>query len=267
MKRHTRPYGCTHPQCYVRHGSRSDWLRHEKGQHHIPETWLCNIPDLDAGGRLCNTWFRRGRDLKIHLVSEHGLDTHDVNHDLIEAMRLGADARDRFWCGFCVAVVPTTTGGGGAPTHRDPLDLRCAHIGDHFDKDDRNIDDWVCVEAQKAKRTITPEERRRAREGRAVFDPLLLPSGVAASPIQASSSADTFTGLTTEDRALFSTGFPLALAGYDDCDPLVDVDALAAPAGITSSAALMDGIAMTMSMDGVAMTEMMEISSMSYVDP
>lgn len=129
MKRHTRPYVCTFPSCTSRHGSRSDWKRHEETQHVIQESWLCTarLPD----GSKCFTNFTSELALRNHLDVGHKIPALQITTQLCEGMHLGEEAAGRFWCGFCQDIV-----GQESQSGYDPKEMRMQHIGDHYDKDD-----------------------------------------------------------------------------------------------------------------------------------
>lgn len=158
MKRHTRPYGCTMPGCYVRHGSRSDWKRHEMKAHAIHESWKCTLARLN--GNLCHANFSSEDKLRAHL------DKHDLMSvgrsvvELAEEMHLGREGHGRFWCGFCNAIVAVDHSSGG----KHPRELRFEHIGDHFDKEDRRISDYLCPQMQKRHGDLTKAEKSKAKD-------------------------------------------------------------------------------------------------------
>jgi len=129
MKRHTRPYVCTFPSCTSRHGSRSDWKRHEETQHVIQESWLCTARSPD--GSKCFTNFASEHALRNHLAAAHRVATSQITSQLCEGMHLGEEAVGRFWCGFCQGVIMQDPNSG-----YDPKEMRMQHVGDHYDKDD-----------------------------------------------------------------------------------------------------------------------------------
>lgn len=127
MKRHTRPYACTFPSCPSRHGSRSDWKRHEETQHVIQESWLCTARSPD--GSKCFTNLASERALRQHLDITHRVPTLQITSKVCEDMHLGEEGAGRFWCGFCQDIVRQEPG-------HDPKDMRMQHVGDHYDKDE-----------------------------------------------------------------------------------------------------------------------------------
>ena len=65
----------------------------------------------------------------------------------------------------------------------DAFEERAKHIGDHYDKNDSKIDDWVCVEENRPKGQIAPQDRQKAEqrsgvEGTAEEDSDLGESGI-----------------------------------------------------------------------------------------
>ena len=128
MKRHVRPYACTFPSCTSRHGSRSDWKRHEEIQHVIQESWLCTARLSD--GSKCFTNFTSESALRNHLAVAHRIPTLQITSQLCEGMHLGKEAVGRFWCGFCQDIVSQEPQSG-----YDPKEIRMQHIGDHYDKE------------------------------------------------------------------------------------------------------------------------------------
>ncbi|KAF7190009.1 Transcriptional regulator CRZ1 [Pseudocercospora fuligena] len=164
MKRHTRPYGCTFPNCAKKFGSRNDWKRHESGQHFLEEMWKCGRARKHDGGTcLRRPWFTKDQMIRHLKGPEHKMSNeHEIEQEC-DKYHLGREGHVHFWCGFCKILItqPEYT--------TNAWENRFKHIGDHFDHDKWNIDDWVCVEENKAKKLITPqdekESRRRARNG------------------------------------------------------------------------------------------------------
>lgn len=164
MKRHTRPYGCTWPSCAKKFGSRNDWKRHESGQHFLEEMWKCGRARKNDGGTcLRRPWFSKDQMIRHLKGPEHQmLNQHEIEQEC-DKYHLGREGHVHFWCGFCKKLI-------AQPEYTtNAWENRFKHIGDHFDHDQFNIDDWVCVEENKAKKLITPqdekESRRRARNG------------------------------------------------------------------------------------------------------
>ncbi|KAK5127094.1 hypothetical protein LTR85_008454 [Meristemomyces frigidus] len=170
MKRHSRPYGCTFPNCWKRFGSRNDWKRHENSQHFLQEMWRCDIQI--SPGRKCgkllyhksifHAHFRRKHaDLLKQQMPVSGPSASIEEQQLEQkanSVHLGREGNIRFWCGFCNELVPQREG-----TH-NAWEQRFNHIGDHFDKDHLHIDSWICIEENKQKGLISKDERKKAKQ-------------------------------------------------------------------------------------------------------
>jgi hypothetical protein len=128
MKRHTRPYICTFPGCSTRHGSRSDWKRHEETQHPLRESWKCTAHKLD--GTTCLADFTSENELQDHLLIAHGMSETEVTRGFCENMHLGENGVGRFWCVFCQEIVRQEV-----RSSCDSREMRMQHVGDHFDRD------------------------------------------------------------------------------------------------------------------------------------
>ena len=199
MKRHTRPYGCTFQRCRKRFGSRNDWKRHENSQHFIQEIWVCTLPKGED--EECRRVLPNKPRLQKHLRVDHALSTDEANEERCDSMRLGRDGHHRFWCGFCERAIEQQRENQGA------WDVRFKHIGDHFDKDDCHIDNWLCLDENKKKGLITPEDRKNAKRRMRMpvlmdddeselddFDPLegqTVPDTRKTAPVYAQPSHDT----------------------------------------------------------------------------
>lgn len=160
QKRHSRPYGCTFPSCFKRFGSRNDWKRHENSQHLILEQWRCQVPNHD--GSACARLFAKKFDMAAHLDSRHGNEGYHHDQPMhsvaIKQAHLGHEGHHQFWCGFCNTLIPQH-----GDVHTANWDNRFQHIGDHFDKDKRTIDDWVDIEQNLKKRLlIRPKSAKRS---------------------------------------------------------------------------------------------------------
>lgn len=143
LKRHQKPYGCTFPGCDREFGSRYDWRRHERSKHALKEMWRCELADND--GNTCGELYQDEELFIDHLHAEHELEPGDpVTTRYLQEMAFGGERHFRIWCGFCNAVVtpdePRPAGGArGWESHS-------SHVGDHFDKDKRHVDEWICIE-------------------------------------------------------------------------------------------------------------------------
>ncbi|KXT07414.1 hypothetical protein AC578_418 [Pseudocercospora eumusae] len=164
MKRHTRPYGCTWPNCAKKFGSRNDWKRHESSQHFLEEMWKCGrAREPDGGICLRRPWFTKDQMIRHLQGPEHNMSNqHDIEQEC-DRFHLGREGHVHFWCGFCKTLI-------AQPEYTtNAWEKRFKHIGDHFDHDKCNIDDWVCVRENKAKKLIPPRvekgSRRRVRNG------------------------------------------------------------------------------------------------------
>lgn len=143
IKRHTRPYVCTFTSCDSSHGSRSDWKRHEETQHVLQESWLCTarLPD----GSKCLANFTSEHAFQSHLVVAHNVPVLQATSQLCEDMHLGEAGAGRFWCGFCQDIVRQDLQSGHGPT-----EMRMQHVGDHYDKDDCSIVNYVFLPSPHA---------------------------------------------------------------------------------------------------------------------
>lgn len=156
MKRHTRPYGCTFAWCNKRFGSRNDWKRHENSQHLQSELWRCDFPHATLPGAKCGKIRYDEPAFRNHLARRHALSDASKLSETAYDMRIGRHAHSRFWCGFCNTLIRQDE------DLHDAWNARFKHIGDHFDKD-ANIDEWVCLEANKANKYITEKDRKRQK--------------------------------------------------------------------------------------------------------
>lgn len=123
MKRHTRPYGCTFPNCTKTFGSKNDWRRHETSQHYQHETWRC---DEKTNGASCTKVFFSADMVRNHLTKVHNVTDLDAIERKIDARRMGASNQGRFWCGFCEKILDLDRKGVDAWTER------FNHIDAHF---------------------------------------------------------------------------------------------------------------------------------------
>ncbi|KAL9085372.1 MAG: hypothetical protein Q9165_007663 [Trypethelium subeluteriae] len=142
MKRHTRPYGCTFPRCKKKFGSKNDWKRHENSQHFQQETYRCRWRD-NSGNECCQVFYEKDI-FRSHLLKSHNC-TDDQANDECRDRHIGRNGQGRFWCGFCRDVIKLDHRG------REAWDERFKHIGDHFNKENANIQDWLCLETNKLK--------------------------------------------------------------------------------------------------------------------
>lgn len=164
MKRHTRPYGCTFPKCSKTFGSRNDWKRHENSQHFQEEMWRCDLEPCVS--RSPARLFYDKNEFAKHLKGiRHGMSS--INETQLEQnlqrRHIGREGNKHFWCGFCTRLMSTEE-----LHQQDPSlgvwDLRFKHVGDHFDKDGKHINGWLCVEMNKLKKDISKQDRQQARK-------------------------------------------------------------------------------------------------------
>jgi len=135
VKRHTRPYGCTFRGCRKIFGSKNDWKRHENSQHFQLEMWRCRQNGLH--GKDCAKIFYRRESFQNHLEKAHQLSNEQKIKQEITHQRIGRNRQSRFWCGFCREIIDLTKRG------LEAWDERFTHIGDHFNKEKKNISEWV----------------------------------------------------------------------------------------------------------------------------
>lgn len=147
VKRHQRPYGCTFPKCHRKFGAKSDWKRHESGQHFQQEAFRCDHP---VSGAKCGQHYFRQAQFQKHLQLQHKITSKDVLDDIFERCRIGRNCQGSFWCGFCDAIKILKH------KENDAWGERFDHIADHIEKDTpkKNIDDWICVEENLTKKKL-----------------------------------------------------------------------------------------------------------------
>lgn len=143
MKRHTKPYGCTYPNCHKRFGAKSDWKRHENSQHFQMEAFRCQR--AEALQTHCGELFHRVELFKQHMTHEHKVVDDVIIREEVKTSRIGKNYQGQFWCGFCQTIVKLKKKRNAA------WDERFDHIDAHFNKEKRGIDQWLCVEARKTK--------------------------------------------------------------------------------------------------------------------
>ena len=152
-KRHTRPYGCTYPQCHKTFGAKSDWKRHETSQHFQLESFRCRErkPSTDA---VCGALFYRPKQFECHLIEEHKITDRRQIEGGLEECKIGSNNQFQFWCGFCQRLIKLRK------ERNEAWDERFDHIDGHFSKEGKKIEEWSCVETQKTK----GEEGEQLRE-------------------------------------------------------------------------------------------------------
>lgn len=124
LKRHSKPYGCTFPNCRKVFGSKNDWKRHESIQHYQLETWNCDHPkpnSTEVCGKVCH----RRESFRNHLTKEHAISDSTAIEEKLDCCRKGRHCDVKFWCGFCVEIIEITEA-------ENAWAKRCDHIDDHF---------------------------------------------------------------------------------------------------------------------------------------
>ncbi|KAI4708939.1 hypothetical protein J4E89_006341 [Alternaria sp. Ai002NY15] len=152
IKRHNRPYGCTYPKCHKRFGAKSDWKRHENSQHFQQEAFRCG-QELQTG-QVCGVHLYREGAFKNHLEREHKMAC-EVAQESVNLRRIGKNCQGTFWCGLCKDIVQLKERRNAA------WDERFDHIARHFEKERRNIDDWICAEENRPKKELLEEKKKR----------------------------------------------------------------------------------------------------------
>ncbi len=154
LKRHEKPYACTHANCEKKFGSKNDWKRHEGGLHIQLEFWLCGEKAKDKPcGHIC----QRRETFHKHL-QEHGLTASAIDKKCTE-YRIGRNFESRYWCGFCRETIKFTKNGELAVSERFD------HIDAHFTGKDggqrRDIKEWKYIEMEPFEtfQTILPDTR------------------------------------------------------------------------------------------------------------
>nr|POF26225.1 hypothetical protein CFP56_22373 [Quercus suber] len=143
--------------------TRNDWNRHEYTQHAKVEMWRCRLPR--RGQKTCGKVCYTVDDMRTHLKSpEHTQTLLAGPDDECEAAYIGAYGRVNFWCGFCDALIPTSS-------KEDLMGwaMRSKHIGDHYDKDCRKIEDWVCGKENRPKRCVVQRGKVVKQDSKMAF--------------------------------------------------------------------------------------------------
>ncbi|QSS65633.1 C2H2 zinc finger domain-containing protein [Histoplasma capsulatum] len=160
-KRHSRPYGCTHPRCFKSFGSKNDWKRHENTQHFQLRCWRCPVmhttrnnvasrdetlmerpdredfpPAIPLRRTDCARLFDRKDKFYQHLRSEHLLDDQQTKQTA-RHNEIGRNGQFQFWCGFCCKLIQLRKEG------MDAWDERFDHIDNEHFKKKQNIGAWV----------------------------------------------------------------------------------------------------------------------------
>lgn len=118
--------------------------------------WKCSF--RSGTGITCGRVFYHSGPFREHTRSTHsGQYSPGQFEDVVSSMHIASNAHKNFWCGFCRKLVANFV------TIHTALEGRYKHIGDHFDKDEMHIKDWICVEANKPKEFIDEDDRERSR--------------------------------------------------------------------------------------------------------
>ena len=124
---------------------------------------------LDQNGEKCGKLFYSECLMKSHLEHEHiavlrvqaSKEGNPLARLLViktEQMHLGREGHHSFWCGFCNRLVAQDKS-----TH-PAWEERFKHIGDHYDRENRHIDDWICVQENRRRGTIDRTNRKKAKD-------------------------------------------------------------------------------------------------------
>lgn len=159
IKRHKKPYGCTFPGCHRRFGAKSDWKRHENSQHFQLEAFRCAHQFFPSGVK-CGSYFRGPEQFKKHLETHSKLLFGKQLQDEVKRCKIGKNYQVQFWCGFCCEIKPLNEKRNAA------WDERFNHIADHFDKEKKSIDEWVCVEKNRTKKELEKEKEEEEEDER-----------------------------------------------------------------------------------------------------
>jgi hypothetical protein len=152
MVRHSKPYGCTYTKCHKRFGSKSDWKRHENSQHFQLEAYRCS--QLSPECKVCGEHFLRIDHFKKHLDTQHKLSDEQQQVDEAKRRKIGKNCQQQFWCGFHGEIIELKVKREAA------WDERFDHIAKHFEKEEKSIEEWVCVEENKTKKELLKETER-----------------------------------------------------------------------------------------------------------
>jgi hypothetical protein len=112
------------------------------------EAFHCD--QLNSSGQKCGQHCHRLLDFQKHLA-KHGITAHVQVENLLQRCKIGKNCQVQFWCGFCQKIQPLKAKRNAA------WDERFDHIARHFEKEQKLIDDWLCVEANRTKRELQKE--------------------------------------------------------------------------------------------------------------
>ena len=145
---------------------------------------------------------------------------------------LGREGHKNFWCGFCDTLIPQPDSSQQDSIQTSAWVLRFKHIGDHFDKENLHINDWVCIEHNKKKSLITVQDKKKAktrfRDGKAADDSDLPDDGIPSKYVSQDSptfAADEFErkvstdmGMAASNKRKFEDVDDADADGVSDCD-------------------------------------------------
>ena len=139
VQRHLKPYGCTFDHCFLRFGSKSDWIRHERKRHSLQDSWRCNLKHpTKPHARNCDEVFLEKNQFFAHLEELHQVTKFQQINKLAHSQLIPTDFQVRYWCGFCKSVQENRKKG------KEAIHARYDHIAEHISgADGRNMDDWV----------------------------------------------------------------------------------------------------------------------------
>lgn len=117
-----------------------------------------------GNGDMCGKLIYQEETFVNHLQRRHHLVAKSPEvQSHCKKMHLGREGHHHFWCGFCVKLVAQPNNAQQDSIQQSAWAMRSKHIGDHFDKNNRHINDWVCIEHNKRKELITKEDKKKAK--------------------------------------------------------------------------------------------------------
>jgi hypothetical protein len=108
------------------------------------------------------------RHFSEHLRFMHRDQVDDTQLDhYCDMMHLRDNGHNCYWCGFCNKLQRQDSN-----DMHNAQEVRFKHIGDHYDKDDYHVRDWICVEANRPKGELFPKTKQtfRGKDGRRIPD-------------------------------------------------------------------------------------------------
>ena len=159
QKRHTRPYGCTFPDCHRQLGSKNDWKRHENTQHYQIESWRCHEYSEKSAIRQCASVFHRREQFQTHLRERHQILDEDKIRDQCKRHHIGRNGQNGFWCGFCKKIVELNHKG------LEAWEERFRHIDEKHYKKGQTIHEWVQLDKDVPEGVMGRGDYRESRLG------------------------------------------------------------------------------------------------------